>query len=238
MAEFKRSRLERKSDDQITRKTVFLGMFTVLLFVLVVFFGLPFLIKFSVFLGRSKSKNENIKEVVLPPLAPRLIVPFEATNSSKINISGLAEAGVSVELLKNDVSIGKADVSGNGDFMFSDIELNGGDNSFNAIVLSEKSGNSEKSKTVNVVFDDQAPDLVMTNPTEDSISVDYADFDVAGKSEKGVRVLVNGHVAMVSDEGSFKLKIQLNSGDNDIEIKVSDLAGNETKKNIKIKYDI
>jgi len=239
MAEFKRSRLERKSDDQITKKTISLGIFTILLFILVIFFGLPFLIKFSVFLGESKSKREGtVKDVVLPPLAPRLVVPFEATNSAKIDISGLAESGVTVELLKNDVSMGKAEVSSNGDFTFSGIDLNDGDNGFSAIALSDKSGNSDKSKTINVAFDNQAPELTMTNPTEDSITVDYADFDVVGKSEKGVSALVNGRVAMVDDEGKFKLKIQLNAGDNNIEIIVKDLAGNETKKTIKIKYDI
>lgn len=239
MAEFRRSRLERKSDDQITKKTIFLGIFTVLIFILVIFFGLPFLIKFSVFLGETKSRREgNVKEVVLPPLAPRLIVPFEATNSAKIDISGLAEAGVNIELLKNDVSIGKAEVSSNGDFIFSGVELDNGDNGFSAIALSEKSGNSEKSKIINVIFDNQIPDLTMINPSEENITVDYADFDVVGKSEKGVSVLINNRVAMVDDEGKFKLKLQLNAGNNDVEIVVKDLAGNETKKKIVIKYDI
>ena len=70
MAEFKRSRLNRATNEQITKKTVFLGLSTVILAVLVVFFGLPLLIKFSVFLGQGKTKNATETEVKkLPPVA-------------------------------------------------------------------------------------------------------------------------------------------------------------------------
>jgi hypothetical protein len=102
MAEFKRSRLERKKEEQITKKTVFLGFLTVIVFGLIIVFGLPFLINFSIFLGNAKNKKEVATDNVLPPLAPRLIIPFEATNSSKIKISGFAESGSVVELLKNE----------------------------------------------------------------------------------------------------------------------------------------
>ena len=47
MPEFKRSRLERKKDEQITKKTVFMGFLTVVVFILIVVFGLPLLIKFQ-----------------------------------------------------------------------------------------------------------------------------------------------------------------------------------------------
>ena len=96
-----RSRLDRKEDEEITKKTVILGGVTVLVFVAVLVFGLPLLIKLSVLLGniRSQSKTEN-QEKVLPPLPPRLIVSFEATNSAIFEISGVAEPKVNVELLK------------------------------------------------------------------------------------------------------------------------------------------
>lgn len=237
--QFKRSRLERKSEEQITKKTVFLGVVTILLFVAVVVFGLPFLVKFSVFLGEIKSKKEKtVSEKVLPPLAPRLILPFDATNSAKISVSGLADAKTNVELLKNDVSLGKIQVNDNGEFVFNDVQLDKGENVFAAIDINEKGVNSELSKQTKIIFDDQVPEITMINPSEESLNVDYADFDIVGKSEKGVSVLVNGHVAMVDDEGKFKLKIQLNSGKNDVEIIVRDQAGNETKKKISITYDI
>ena len=239
MAEFKRSRLERKSEEQITKKTFVLGLLTVIVFVLVIAFGLPFLIKFSVFFGEAKIKKEgNVAEKVLPPLPPRIVLPYDATSSSKINISGFAEAKVEVELLKNDVSFGKTNVSDAGDFSFSDVGLDEGENVFTTVATSEKGGSSEPSKQLVITFDNKAPEFTMLNPSTDNIKVDLADFEISGQSEKGVSVLVNNQVAIVDDTGKFKIKVQLNAGKNDIEVKVRDAAGNETKKNIVITYDV
>ena len=239
MAEFKRSRLERKSEEQTTKKTFALGLLTVIVFILVIAFGLPFLVKFSVFLGEAKIKKEGtVKEKILPPLPPRIVLPYDATSSAKINISGFAEANVDVELLKNDVSFGKSKVSEGGDFTFSDVNLDEGENTFTTIAISEKGGSSEPSKQLVIVYDNKAPEFTMINPSTDNIKVDVADFEVSGQSEKGVSVLVNNQVAMVDDAGKFRTKVQLNAGKNDIEIKVRDAAGNETKKNISITYDI
>ena len=77
----------------------------------------------------------------------------------------------------------------------------------------------------------------MINPAEEASKVDAAEFNVVGKSEKGVSVTVNNRLAMVDDSGQFKIRFQLNAGKNDIEIIVSDLAGNETRKKIVITYD-
>lgn len=239
MAEFRRSRLEKKADEEITKKTIFLGLATIVVFVLVVVLGLPFLIKFSIMLGETRSKNDSqVQEKVLPPMSPRLILPFEATNSSQVAITGLAEKNMTVELLKNDVSIGKTQTNDAGEFSFDNIQLDPGESKFTAIAISDKGGSSEISKEISVTYDNMTPSLTMLNPSEDSLSVDSADFDVIGQSEKEVSVTVNGQVAMVDDEGKFKLKVQLNTGKNDIEIIVRDLAGNETKKTITLTYDI
>jgi hypothetical protein len=232
MAELKRSRLGKKNEDEITKKTIFLGLATIVVFVVLVVFGLPFLIKFSVILGDLKKSGGEIKEKVLPPMSPRIILPYDATNSAVININGLAEKGTTVELLKNEVSIGKSAVNENGEFVFSDISFDEGESAFAAIAISESGNSSEQSKEVKIVFDNKPPELTLTNPTEDTLKVESPDFDVIGQSERGVTVMVNGRLAMVDDSGLFKIKLQLNTGKNDIEIKVKDSAGNETVKRL------
>lgn len=234
-----RSRLDRKEDEEITKKTVVLGGVTVLIFIIVLVFGLPLLIKLSVLLGNAKSLSKTDNQVkVLPPLPPRLVVSFEATNSATFTISGVAEPKVEVELMKNDVSLGKKTVDDKGGFIFDDITLDKGGNTFTAVASTEKEGNSELSKAVTVTYDDQPPSINMINPSEDKITVDSADFDVTGKSDKGVSVSVNGKIALVDDEGKFKLKVQLNAGKNSLEIIIRNSAGNETKKTVEITYDI
>ncbi len=238
MAKFYSSRLEKKEDEEITKKTVVMGVVTILVLILVLLFGLPFLVKISVLLGEAKNRNSGSQtEKLVPPLPPRLVVNYEATNSATIDISGLSEANTNVELLKNDVSVGKVLTSGSGDFAFTNITLDEGENLFSAIASKDKVGSSELSKMIKVDYDKTAPTLTMINPVEDTLKVDTADFDVIGQSEKGVNVTVNGRLAMVDDTGKFKIKFQLNAGKNDIEIIVRDLAGNETRRKIAITFD-
>lgn len=239
MAEFKRSRLDRKTNEQVTKKTVFLGSLTVILAILILVFGLPLLIKLSVLLGQGRSKNQNTSEIKkLPPVAPRLIIPYEATNSGQIKVSGFAEAKVNVELFKNDVSVAKTQVTDNGDFVFDSLTLDEGQNKFTAMASTDDAGSGDDSKAVVVIYDKTPPSLVLTNPSEETLSVDYADFDVTGKTDAGASVSINNRIASVDSDGNFKLKWQLNTGKNELEITAVDLAGNETKKKITINYSL
>ncbi len=237
--QFKRSRLERNLEDEITKKTVVVGGLTVVLLICLLVFGLPLLVKLSVLLGEIKGKDsEVVEEKVLPPLPPRLIFAFEATNSSLIKINGYAEKGVKVELLKNDVAVSKVDVGNSGDFEFAGLTLDEGENIFTAVATSLTGGSSQISNPLIVKYDNKPPDLVMTNPSELSLKVESPDFDVVGKTEKGVSVMVNGRVALVDNEGNFKIKLQLAPGRNDVEVVARDEAENESRKNIVITYEI
>lgn len=238
MAKFYRSRLEKKEDEEITKKTVMMGVATVLVLVIVLFFGLPLLVKLSVLLGDAKNKNSKvITEKLMPPLPPRLVVNYEATNSATIDISGLAEAKTKVKLLKNDISVNEVVTLDSGDFVFNGVLLDEGENVFYAIASKDKEGSSDVSRMVKIYYDKVSPNIEMTNPVEESLKVDTADFDVIGQSEKGVSVTVNNRYAMVDDNGKFKIKLQLNAGKNDIEIIVRDLAGNETRRKIAITFE-
>lgn len=238
MAKFYSSRLEKNEDEEITKKTVIMGIVTIFILIMVLVFGLPLLVRVSVLLGDVKNKNSKvITEKAVPPLPPRLVVNYEATNSANINISGLAEPLTNVKLLKNDVAVGEVITLDSGDFEFTDIILDEGVNVFSAIASKVKLGSSELSKMVSIEYDKTAPSLTMINPSEDSLKVDTADFDVVGQSDKGVNVTVNNRLAMVDDAGKFKIKFQLNAGKNDLEIVVLDLAGNETKKKIAITFE-
>jgi hypothetical protein len=239
MAEFRRTRLERKEDEQITKKTIVLGLITLVVFATILVFGLPLLIRFSVMLGEIKSRREKVvEEKVIPPSPPRLIMAFEATNSAQIRLTGVSEPGLEIKLLKDDVLYDKVVADDSGGFVFEQVNLDNGRNLLTAIATSERGGSSQPSKLVTVVYDDITPELTVTNPSESLLTVDYADFDLVGKTEKGASVTINGRLAIVDDGGNFKLKLQLSPGKNSVLILVRDLAGNETKKEIEINYDI
>ncbi|RLC35552.1 hypothetical protein DRH14_00565 [Candidatus Shapirobacteria bacterium] len=237
MKQFRRPRLEKKEERDVRKSTVLVGLFTLFLFLVVVFLGVPFLVRFSIFLGETKKNVEVQEKDVLPPLAPRIFLPFEATNSAEIRLSGVAEAGIKIDLFKDGVKIDSLEVEDSGEFGFDKLELDEGENVFSAVAISKEDKKSPLSRELVVVYDKEAPEFEMTNPREESLTVDNAEFDIIGKTEKDASVLVNGRVAMVDNEGNFKFRMQLDIGENKIEIKVRDLAGNESKKEIKIKYD-
>ena len=144
-----------------------------------------------------------------------------------------------IKLTKDGQDIGMTDVPGGGEFSFREVGLDMGVNQFTAIATSKDGVSSDMSKVLNVTYDNQSPVFKLTNPAADNVTVDSADFDVTGESEeKGVSVLVNGNVAMVSSEGKFKIKLQLNQGKNDVEVIVRDVAGNESRKKVVVTYDI
>lgn len=238
MPEFIRSRVNRKKEDEVTKKTVFLGVFTMFLVVMLIVFGLPMLVRLSILLGELKGDGETVVEKVLPPMTPRLVLAFEATNSGVISIAGFAEKGVNVDLLKNDISIGKREVGENGEFVFEDVFLDDGINLFNAVAVSDVMGSSEPSKPVLVTYDVTPPELEMINPVEEKLSVDFADFDITGVAEPDSKVTINGRIALVNDDGKFKFRYQLASGKNNLEVVVRDVAGNETRKQLEITFDI
>jgi len=178
--------------------------------------------------------EESVK--VIPPSAPRMIIPYEATNSALIKVSGYAENETEVELLLNGVSYEKEEVDEDGSFVFEEINLVEGDNYIQALTISKDNISSEMSPTFSVSYDKIAPYLNITNPSEDSVEVESLDYEIRGETESGASVTVNNSIAVVDDMGQFKLKIQLISGQNEVEIISRDLAGNETKKKVKIKY--
>lgn len=234
----RKSRLERKAEEQITRRTVVLGLATVLFLIFLILLGLPMLVRFAVFLGDIKNRNQPAPaETEFPPLAPRLFLPYEATNSAKVNISGTAESKTNVELLKSDVPLEKKEVSQTGDFGF-EVSLDPGENRFTAVAIGVKGQRSQLAKDLVVIFDDQAPEFTLEKPESDSVSTDQSEYEMVGKSEKGVSVTVNGRMAMVDNEGTFRVKMPLSIGKNEVEVVVRDGAGNETKKKVTITYDI
>lgn len=243
MPVFKKNKLvqigkSQESADTLTKRTVILGLTTLVIFILVLAVGLPLLIRFSVFLGENR-KNQNIKEVQsLPPTPPRIVMPFEATPSASIDIVGFAEKGGSVELYKDGKKFLTKQTNEEGEFNFSKVDLNSGPNTFWAVVFLKESIKSEPSKKVIVIRDETAPILDLVNPSEEKLTVDVADFDVIGKTEPGVSVTINNYVASVNDKGEFKLKLQLSPGKNEYEVKAKDMAGNIAKKKITITYDI
>lgn len=79
-----------------------------------------------------------------------------------------------------------------------------------------------------VVFDRTPPSLVLTSPDDPQIS-GRTTVTVAGKTEAGVHLTINGQPVAVDAEGNFTTELELTQGPNELRLVVADRAGNEVR---------
>ncbi|MCA9379329.1 hypothetical protein KC640_02785, partial [Candidatus Dojkabacteria bacterium] len=73
--------------------------------------------------------------------------------------------------------------------------------------------------------DTTAPELISLSPENGITSTDDKAF-ISGKTEAGATVLINSSPATVDENGDFGLEVPLQMGENNLEILVTDPAGN------------
>lgn len=164
-------------------------------------------------------------ESLAPPV---LNIPFEATNSSQINITGYATPDADVKLYLDDKLQDTARASGDGQFQFTNIPLSLGTNNFYGKTADEKGVESLPSKTLTVFFENEKPSLTIYGP-EDGKTIQGGDkkITITGKTDPDISVYINDTRIITSSDGTFSSDQQLNDGDNNFTIKAIDKAGNE-----------
>src|SRR5438552_1687718 len=114
-----RSRLSQNIE-QKNRKRFYISLFgTIILLFLLLRYGIPLLINFTVFLGNIKtnsvSDKQNKNEFVA---APSLDTTFSATNSATVNLTGTAGPKQKISLYVNDSVEDITDTKDDGMFVF------------------------------------------------------------------------------------------------------------------------
>lgn len=159
--------------------------------------------------------------------APVLYIPFEATNSSEINISGNSTPNSKVKLFLDDEEAQVVDVKDDGTFSFENISLSLGTNNIYAKTLDSQDKESLPSKTFQIIFDNEKPLLAINEPEDNKkIQGGEKSVKVSGKTEAGVKVLINDSQTIIDKDGNFSADYPINEGDNTITIKAIDLASN------------
>lgn len=172
-----------------------------------------------------------------PHLAPPVLnIPYEATKTSQINISGFSTPNSKVNLYIDDALKQTADVSVEGRFLFENIDLSLGVNNIFGKTLDEKGDESLSSKTIRIIFDNEKPTLEISSP-QDGIQIQgERKVSVEGTSEPDAKVYINGSQIILGKEGTFKLDQSLNDGENIFIIKAVDKALNETEIETRVEF--
>ncbi len=171
---------------------------------------------------------------VAPPI---LNIPYEATNTAQIDIKGFSAPNSKVKLYLDDEPKETVNVSSDGSFIFTNINLSLGTNNIYGRTLDNQNKESLPSKTIKLIYDDEKPTLDINEP-EDNRKIQGGDkkVKVAGKTEPSGKVYINNTQVIVDKDGNFSADQPLNDGDNDILIKAIDAANNSTEIQRRVNY--
>lgn len=160
-----------------------------------------------------------IKKDIVPPEILFNIEENLITNKIDLFIEGKTEIGGRVLFENNEIEL-KED----GSFKVY-VKLNEGENIFKFSAI-DKAGN-RKDYSLKIIRDTMPPILTFNIPSVYKVTTET--FTISGKTEKDVKIYINGLEVNLRDDGSFFRDFPLNPGYNKFEIKAVDLAGNETK---------
>ena len=185
-------------------------------------------------MGKNNSTTETKESTILFP--PILDPTFEATNTAKINVSGFGEKETTVKIIVNDEVFAKVPADKEGKFIVSNISLSEGTNSIKAITIKDDKQSSPSSALI-VEYIKAAPKLEIEEPSEwENFYSDKKNISITGITDKGNKVSINDHQAIVDQEGKFSYPVTLSEGDNNFKIIAYDNAGNQTTLERKVIY--
>lgn len=232
------SRLQSVEEKKNIRSAILMVFLTFVTLVALFFIGIPALGKFVGFVSDLGKSNKPISSTdTTPPPPPRFNTFNDFTNQNNVTLSGNTEAGATVKLTFNgNEQTTLSDKDGN--FTFTNIGLNDGDNLFSAVAVDSAGNVSQKTQDYKIVFDKKAPDLQLTAPAESSsfFGSSQRQITIQGITESGVQITINGRIVAVDDTGKFQYSVSLNDGGNKFTVKATDKAGNTTEKELNVTF--
>lgn len=228
------SRLAKREQKKLSQQILMFLLGAIGVVVLFWFVVLPATIRFVASLGGSDSVGG---DDTLPPQTPIFSAPLTATSSAKIILSGFAEAKSELVILQGGSEKTRTTVGDDGSFGLT-LQLDPGENILSGYSVDEAGNESAESKRYTVMFDDEAPELEITEPV-DGANVTLRKnqlTSVKGTTEPNAKVELNGRLVYADSEGAFNTTFQLNEGENQLQFKAIDEAGNTTEKAVKVTF--
>lgn len=198
--------------------------------------------------GKSAKKTFSIvykpKEDRTPP-APTLSLSYKSPASkSTATIQSKTSPPAKTAILynSNGKKLDEVSPDSKGNFVFTNVKLRKGKNSF-SVKVTTKNGKSTK-KSLLIVYkperpavkkDRTPPKLLIREPTS-NILVNKNRITIKGKTEKGATLTLNGRAKTISSHGTFSFNIKLKVGKNTLRLTSMDKAGNKVTKTILVTY--
>ena len=171
-------------------------------------------------------------------LAPPVFnIPYEATNTATIKVSGYAASDMKVEVyIDNDLKT-TADTHSDGSFESSDITLSEGANYLSGKTVDGSGKQSLSSKPIKVVYNNAKPTMELSEPNDGKeIKGGDKKVKVSGKTDPQNVVTINGATVIINYEGAFSVDININEGENKIVVVTTNSVGNSVTAERKVIY--
>jgi bacillopeptidase F len=222
-------------------KAVLFSLASLILIAFLVFFGLELLVKFSLFLESLSPPPANFgqsQKRKTRSLPPSLYPPPVATNAARLNLKGFSQPGQKVRLYLNGEKITDSTADKRGEFLFTNISLESGDNRLYAATVNDKGEEETFSTSYTVLFKNQPPPLEVLEPEDGAVYKKETNqtITVKGKTEADATVTLNDRLVVVQPNGEFSHPLRLNEGENHLKISARDPAGNETSTELTVTY--
>lgn len=218
----------RRAESKSRRNLVLAIIVSIVFFYLLVTWGLPLLIGGLSVFNQTKSiaqKKSIAEDVSLAP--PVLNIPFEATNSSTLKITGYSIPSAKVQIYLDENQVSEIPIKEDGSFETDLIELNFGTNNIYGKTLDDKNKNSLPSKTIKLIYSNEKPKLEIIEPADNKeIKGGDKKVIISGTTDPENSVSINGSTVILNSEGKFLKEQPINDGENQITIKATNDFGN------------
>ncbi len=229
----RRETLEQKKDIQKTYLFLGGGFLFLLIFLLI---GIPVLVDFSAYLSTILAPKHVVQKKSARYLQqPQLEIPYEATNSATIKISGFGATNINVELFVNNQKL-RSIGDKNGTFEFNEVSLTPGDNEIYVVAKDKSSDKEAKSEITTVTYDNKKPEISFDNISDGQEFKFNNQITIKGKLNKDGSVYINDRFVLVNADKSFSADYELADGDNKLKFVAIDKAGNKTEKEMTLKF--
>ncbi len=236
-----KSRFREHLQKETSRNIIFAIFGIIIVAALLIIFGTNILVGFSLLVGKFSGADDPATEsqqsnTYISP--PTLDPTMEATSSAAVVITGYGKPNQRIDLYRNGKIINKTTVKSNSTFRFSNVTLVEGANSLRARSVTDDNQRSEYSNEIKISLLNKSPDLSIDFPQDgQTFKKDQSPIKISGKTNPGVRVTVNDFRAIVDSSGNYSYLYNLKDGDNNINIVVTDTAGNQTTKSVNIRTE-
>jgi len=230
------SRLVKKEKNKIQKQTFAYLFFGIAILLLFIFLIVPNLIR--LFFAIIDKDSPFVESDTVPPQVPVLSsTPVEATFSATLDLVGFAEADSTVVFLLNGGKSAEVKVDGEGSFTH-ELALAEGQNELSIFGVDEVGNESLKTRTYQIVYDNEAPFLELEEPKDGSVIELKKNRTLAikGMTEPEARLLINDRLVMADLEGNFSSNYYLAEGKNELKFVITDKAGNRTERTIEVEF--